>query len=86
MIIDFLFNLVISFLTFAIGLLPNFQGLPSGISLGFETIRPFVNSAYAIFPMDTLFQVLALIVSIQIAVWSWDIFWWFYAKIPGKLT
>lgn len=86
MIVDFVFNMVVSFLTFAIGLLPNFQGLPSGISSGFQTIQPFINSASAIFPMDTLIQILLLTISIQLAVFAWDMFWWFYAKIPGKFT
>lgn len=86
MIIDFVFNMVVSFLTFAIGLLPNFQGLPSGVSSAFQTIQPFVNSASAIFPMDTLIQILLLTISIQLAVFAWDMFWWFYSKIPGKFT
>ena len=86
MIIDFIFQLIISFAQFAINLLPNFSGLPSGVSSAFDFLQPYFQTAYTIFPMDTLFQILLLIISIQLAVWSWDIFWWFYNKMPGKFT
>ena len=86
MIVNFIFQIVITLLTFGISVLPNFSGLPAGVTSAFSLLTPWFDTAYVIFPMQTLFQILTIMLSIQIAVWSWDIFWFFYNKMPGKFT
>jgi len=86
MIVTFILQTLINFLSWAIGLLPNFSGLPVGITDAFSFLTPWFNHAYAIFPMGSVFQILLLMFVIQIGVWSWVIFWWFYDKLPGKFT
>lgn len=86
MIVNFLIQMLISFITWAVGFLPNFNGLPQGVTDGFTFLQPYFNLAYSIFPMGTVFQILLLMISIEIGVWSWDIFWWIYEKLPGKFT
>lgn len=86
MIVDFIVNVAISFFNFIIGLLPNFTGLPSGISSAFSFFQTYWDKASLMFPMDTLFQILSLMIVIEIGVFAWRMWWFSYNKIPGKFT
>jgi len=86
MIIDFIVNIGISFFEFVIGLLPNFSGLPSGITSSFSFFQTYWNNASLIFPVDTAFQIIALIVSIELGIFAWRSWWFLYGKLPGKFT
>jgi len=86
MIVDFLMQIAISFFNWIISLMPNFTGLPSGISTAFTTFDTYWDKGSLVFPLDTLFQILALMISIEIGIFVWRMFWFSYNKIPGKFT
>lgn len=86
MIINFLLNSLISFFTWAINLLPDYTGLPVGVTSAFTFFQPYFNLAYQVFPMGTVFQIAVLMIGIEIGILTWDIFWWLYERLPGKFT
>lgn len=86
MIVNFILQSAINFFTWIIGLMPNFQGLPTGITQGFDFFSDYWNDASVIFPVGTAFQILALMVGIEIGIFVWRMWWFSYKKIPGKFT
>ena len=86
MIVDFIVQIAVLFFNFVIGLMPNFSGLPTGITQSFTFFQTYWDKASLIFPMDTLFQVLALMITVGIGVFAWRMWWFTYHKIPGKFT
>lgn len=86
MIVNFLCEMLIGFITWAVGFLPNYTGLPAGVVSAFSFIKTYLGYASSIFPIDTALQILLIVIPIQIAVWIWEMFWWFYDKMPGKFS
>lgn len=86
MIINFILQTAIDIFNGIIGYLPPFNGLPIGITTGLTTMQTYWNNANNLFPVDTVFQILALTVVIEIAIFFWRGSWFTYNKIPGKFT
>lgn len=86
MIINFILQSCTKIFQNIIGYLPPFTGLPDGITTGLTTLQTYWNNANTLFPVDTVFQILALTVVVEIAIFAWLGSWFTYNKIPGKFT
>jgi hypothetical protein len=86
MIVDFIIQIFIQFFGFLISRLPNFAGLPSGITNSITFFQTYWDKVSLVFPLDTAFQILALMVSIEVGIFAWHAWWFLYGKLPGKFT
>jgi hypothetical protein len=66
-----------------VSILPNGSSMPSQINSAFTTFAGFFQKANAIFPMDTVFTIMGLILTLEASILSFHIGNWIYTKIRG---
>lgn len=57
--------------------------LPSGLAAALSSAQQYYGLADTIFPIATLFQIIALLMAIEAAWWTYMLIRWGYQKIPG---
>jgi len=84
-----IFNILISglfavlyALTYPIRLLPDVT-LPSGVTSALASASGLLSSVDAFLPVDTMLQVLAAIIVIEVIVVGYRVIVWVLTKIPG---
>lgn len=82
MITSFLLTTFVSFLAFIIGFLPT-GSLPVAVSSSIVYLSSILNAFDFLFPISTLFIVLSIVITVDIAVWAFHSVLWVYHKIRG---
>ena len=85
MIIDFLINIFTSVTGAIFNILPN-ASLPDGVNSALETFVPYLAQANAVFPINTIFVVISIILTIEIIILTFQGFVYLYKLLPGKFT
>jgi len=83
MITDVILQIPLFFLNLMLGLIPDSSGLPSGVSSAITTAIGYIKGVSFIFPIETLFQIILLIFSIEAGLLLWKFINWIIKKIPG---
>lgn len=83
MITQWFLNLLNTVIQAGINLLPTAGDLPSGINTAFSLFSNSFKLAGAIFPMGTVFTILTLVITIELAIFAFEIWDWLYHKIRG---
>lgn len=63
--------------------LPNASSLPSGVNNAFGSLAGWLASADAIFPVDTLLQIVGIIVLVEVSIWTVKISLRLFAMVRG---
>jgi len=82
MIVTVFLNFCYLFLSGLIGLLP-VGSLPAGVATAFAYFVGVINAFSYVVPVQTLFQALAVVVGVDVAIMLWHFFNWIIRKIPG---
>lgn len=82
MITTFLLNILYNFLETILSFLPTGQ-LPSAISTSIVNIWGFVNAFSYVIALDTLLQVLLLVLAFDLVLLLWHLIQWIIRKVPG---
>jgi len=82
MIITAILNLIYSLVNFLLSFLP-IGNIPSGISDGISYIVGVMNTFNYFFPIGTLFAVLAITVTFELAVFVYHFSMWIYRLVRG---
>jgi len=83
MILTFILTLLYSLLATTANVLPAGQVLPSSISVAFQYVIYQISTWSFIFPLSTVFTILFITISIEIALWGFHGFIWVYNRIRG---
>jgi len=83
MITSALLQIPLFFIELVLGLIPTSDGLPSGVSAAISTAVTYAKGVSFIFPIETLFQVLLLVFSVEAGLLAWKFINWLIKKIPG---
>jgi len=81
MIATFILNLVANFYSLLFEWLPT-GSLPTGVASGVNTVVSYMYGWNALFPIDTLFQVLTAYIVVESAILLFDLIQWILRKIP----
>lgn len=84
MIFQFLINIVFDIINAVISVLPDPDELPGGISSAFNTIATYFHKANAILPVDTMFTIIGLILSVEAGVLLFKLSNWVINKVRGS--
>jgi len=71
MILDLILNIVAFLITGVATILPTFSIFPSGIATNIQTISAEINGWSWLFPVNTIFQVLAILVLLVFAEFTY---------------
>lgn len=82
MIGDLFLGVVFWFLTTVIGLLPSSNGFPTVVMTSAHTIGGYFGMLSPILPMGTLATVIALVFSVEIAIFGFKTLRWLIGHIP----
>lgn len=82
MISTFLLNMASGFLGLLAGLLPT-GSLPAGVSTSITNIWGMVNAFSYLIALDTMLQVLLLVIGFDLVLLLWSFINWVIRKIPG---
>jgi len=82
MITTFLLQILSSFLNFIVGLLPT-GNLPTAISSSITSIWGYVNAFSYVVAVQTLIQVVVLVIAFDIGMLLWHLIQWIIRKVPG---
>lgn len=82
MIISFLLTAADGFFSWILGILPDSEGLPEGISDAFELIFAALNAMSFIIPVSSLFTAITIVVSYELVMWAFFAFLWVWKRIP----
>jgi len=82
MITTFLLTVLLSFLSLLVGFLPT-GSLPAAVATSVTSLWGYVNAFSYVLALDTLLQVLVLVVAFDITMLLWHIIQWIIRKIPG---
>ena len=80
MIVSFILTVVFGFISYLISFLPVGE-LPSGISTALTYISGVMNTFNWFFPLDSLFVVLSIAITFELAVVAFKLVEWVYHKI-----
>jgi hypothetical protein len=78
MITDGLISLPIAVLTYLVGLLPDYSGLPSGMETAITTIGSYIAQTGDILPLDTIGTVIGLIIAIELVIMTFNTLAWLF--------
>lgn len=81
MIISFIIILVANIISFGFYALPT-GTLPAGVSSAFASVISWIWVANIAVDIPTLISIVAIIFSIELALWSYKMLFWIYSKIP----
>lgn len=84
MITNLILNVFFMFLTAIISILPNALDLPPAYYSALDTISPYLNLMNSFFPVDILFDVLAIIFSFYTFLYSFKFLNWTLNKLRGS--
>jgi len=76
MITDGLISLPIAVLNFIIGLLPDYSGLPSGMTTAIEWGADLSEQVGSILPTDVIWTIILLVITIEIAILGFNTIAW----------
>jgi len=77
MIIDAIISLPIAVLSYIVGLMPTYSGIPSTMSTAIDYILNLTLKVGDILPTSTMWQVALLTITIELAIMSFRIVAWF---------
>jgi len=81
-----IFTAFVSFASFIlsiiVGILPAGSGFPPQIAAAFSTFGGYVQTLSTIFPVGTLFTVLVILFSVDIAIFGFKTFKWLISFVP----
>ncbi|MFA6376664.1 MAG: hypothetical protein WCX69_04670 [Candidatus Paceibacterota bacterium] len=80
---DILIGLVTDLIVWFVGLLPTPSALPSGVNAALTAIGAFFQKANAMFPIDTVFQIFGLVVTIEGGILAFKLGNWAFNKFRG---
>lgn len=83
MITEGLILLFLSLANLVLGFLPDPASLPSGINSAFTLFAGFFQKANQIFPMDVVFTIIGLTLTIETGILAFQFGNWLYNKIRG---
>ena len=66
-----------------LSILPSASSVPSQINSAFTLFAGFFQKANAIFPMDTVFTIIGITISVEAAILAFKLGDWLYNKIRG---
>jgi len=81
MITSFFLNIFALFLSGLLSLLPS-GSLPAAFSSSLSSVWGFVNAFSYVIAVDTLIQVVVLVIAFDLAVLLWHVLQWVIRKIP----
>jgi hypothetical protein len=84
MIIDLILQVFLAFLQFILAIILNQPNavLPSGLQNAIINTQGYLGSVRAFFPIDTLLEILAILLGIEIAIFTYKAIMWLIKKIP----
>jgi len=82
MIVDAFLSLLTYILTLVISIFPNGNGLPDEVMTASTVIGGYAHTFDALLPIDTLFTVLTLTISVQLAIGAFNALRWIVSYIP----
>jgi len=71
-----------SFLELLVAVFPQGDGFPNEVHQGATLVGGYVRTLDPLLPVDTLFQILVLVVAVEIAILSFKSFKWLISHIP----
>jgi len=83
MIIDVILQIPLFFLKMVLALIPSSGGLPAGVGSAISTAVGYIRGVSFIFPIETLFTILLLILGIEAGLLVWKFINWLIKKVPG---
>lgn len=83
MITSALLQIPLFFIELVLNLIPTSDGLPAGIASAISTAVSYAKGVSFLFPIETLFQVLLIVFSIEAGLLLWKFINWLIKKIPG---
>lgn len=83
MITDLILQIPLFFAQGFIAILPNSSGLPTAIETSITTFVNYAKAVSWVFPIETLFQALLVILAVDAGVLAWQGLNWIIKKIPG---
>lgn len=83
MITEILLKIPLFFINLVLGLIPASTGLPEGVENAVTTGIGYLEAVSWFFPVETLFQVVLLIIAIDAGILLWHFINWIIKKIPG---
>lgn len=84
MITSVLMNLFLTCISFCFSFLPDSDSLPSQISDSLLVFASYFNKADSLFPVSTVFTIIALGVSVELALFFFKLINWVLNKIRGS--
>jgi len=82
MITSAFLSIVNFFLNLIVGLFPSGTGFPSQVHTASQTVGGYVGIFDPIFPLDTLYQIIILVIIIEIAILGFKSIKWLVSYIP----
>jgi len=76
MITDGLISLPLAVLSFLIGLLPSYSGLPTGMASAIDTIASYMWAIGDLLPTDTIWIIVLLVFAIEIVIMAFNTVAW----------
>jgi len=70
------------FLQLIVAVFPSASGFPSQVHVAAQQIGGYVGILNPIFPIDTLYQIITLVIIIEIAILGFKSFKWLISHIP----
>lgn len=83
MITEFFMDMIFGALELIVSILPNPTTLPAEVNNAFVTIGSYAWIPYEFFPVDTLYVVLGLVISVEVALLSWGLTNYLYRLARG---
>lgn len=82
MITEIILNIFYSVAAFILYLLPESQEFPDALNTAMTNIASYYDKANTIFPVDTLFQVIGIALTIEAAILVYKIIDYFWKRRP----
>jgi len=73
--------IIISFVLSPLTLLPD-ATLPASLIQAYGNVQGFAATVNPIFPLDTLFEVLGVVLVVEVAIFGYKAVYWLIKKIP----
>jgi len=82
MITTAFFTILNYILSLIVGLFPTGNGFPQSVHDSASLIGGYVGILDPIFPIDTLYQIILIIIGIEIAIFGFKTFKWLLSHVP----
>jgi len=82
MITDAFLEIVKYLLTLTLSVFPNSEGLPTIVHSSAVAIGGYARTFDAILPIDTIFTVVSLVITVQLSILAFKSFKWLISHVP----